>query len=58
MKELKTHKQQSGHIVTCPKCGFSFDITYGRAFACSSCPSSVQCSYAKCPKCGHEFPIA
>jgi len=44
-------------IVRCPKCGFAFDISYGRAFACSGCPSTVQCGYAKCPKCGNEFPL-
>ncbi|MBS7638091.1 hypothetical protein KEJ49_04285 [Candidatus Bathyarchaeota archaeon] len=44
-------------IVRCPNCGFAFDISYGRAFACSGCPSSLQCEYAKCPKCGYEFPI-
>ncbi|MEM3536479.1 MAG: hypothetical protein QXF44_01750 [Candidatus Bathyarchaeia archaeon] len=48
-------KTQSKHVVSCPKCGFSFDITYGRAFACSGCASSVHCEMAKCPKCGHEF---
>lgn len=42
-------------IVRCPKCGFVFDITYGRAFACSGCESAVHCSGAKCPKCGEEF---
>ncbi|MGC9345549.1 MAG: hypothetical protein ACP5ER_01990 [Candidatus Bathyarchaeales archaeon] len=45
-------------IIRCPKCGFAFDITYGRALACSGCPSSVQCKMAKCPKCGHEFPLS
>ncbi|MCW3986067.1 MAG: hypothetical protein NWE91_06640 [Candidatus Bathyarchaeota archaeon] len=44
-------------LVRCPKCGFTFDISYGRAFACSGCPSVVQCSSAKCPKCKHEFPL-
>ncbi|MDH5437411.1 MAG: hypothetical protein OEX76_00745 [Candidatus Bathyarchaeota archaeon] len=44
-------------IVNCPKCGFTFDITYGRSFACSGCPSLVQCDMAKCPKCRHEFPL-
>lgn len=43
----------------CPKCGFEFDISYGRAFACSGCQSATMgsCGYAKCPKCGHEFPL-
>ncbi|MCJ7767737.1 hypothetical protein MUP79_05065 [Candidatus Bathyarchaeota archaeon] len=44
------------HIVQCPECGFRFDIAYGRAFACTDCPSNVQCNAAKCPKCGNEFP--
>ncbi|MDH7477538.1 MAG: hypothetical protein QHH17_04050 [Candidatus Bathyarchaeota archaeon] len=51
-------KTQSKSMVKCPKCGFAFNITYGRAFACSGCPSSVQCGMAKCPKCGHEFPLS
>lgn len=49
---------KSKHVVNCPKCRFAFDITYGRALACSGCPSSVQCGMAKCPKCGHEFPLS
>jgi hypothetical protein len=44
-------------IVRCPNCGFTFDISYGRAFACSGCPSLVQCDGVKCPKCSHEFPM-
>jgi len=44
-------------IIKCPKCGFTFDITYGRTFACGGCPSLVQCGMAKCPKCGNEFPL-
>ncbi|MCX8175931.1 MAG: hypothetical protein N3E48_01705 [Candidatus Bathyarchaeota archaeon] len=44
-------------LLTCPNCGFRFDVSYGRTFACGSCPSVVQCSMAKCPKCGHEFKI-
>ena len=43
-------------IVTCPRCGFRFDLSYARAIACSGCPSLVQCSLVKCPKCGYEFP--
>jgi len=43
-------------LVTCPRCGFRFDLSYARAFACSGCPSLVQCSMVKCPKCGYEFP--
>jgi len=45
------------HIIRCPKCHFTFDISYGRTFACGTCPSLVQCDMAKCPKCGHEFPL-
>jgi len=48
---------QRRNIVHCPKCGFTFDISYGRAFACSGCTSIVQCGMARCPKCGHEFPL-
>jgi len=44
-------------ILRCPRCGFEFDISYGRVFACAGCPSSVHCDMAKCPECGHEFPI-
>jgi len=43
-------------LLTCPKCGFVFDVTYGRSFACAGCPSVIHCDYAKCPQCGHEFP--
>ncbi|MCD6480093.1 hypothetical protein J7L65_04845 [Candidatus Bathyarchaeota archaeon] len=45
-------------LLTCPRCGFTFDISYGRAFACQGCPSSVSCSYMRCPKCGYEFPLS
>ncbi|MCD6542814.1 MAG: hypothetical protein J7K38_05810 [Thermoplasmata archaeon] len=46
-------------LLTCPKCGFRFSLSYGRAFACRGCPSSAieSCGFAKCPRCGHEFPI-
>jgi len=47
-------------IVRCPNCGFKFDITYARAFACKTCPVlsySPSCNYVKCPRCGHEFPL-
>jgi len=45
--------------VRCPKCGFIFDISYARTFACTGCPLSIlnDCSYIKCPKCGYEFSI-
>ena len=41
-----------GRAYRCPKCGFTFDVSYGRTFACGGCPSIVQCGMAKCPKCG------
>ncbi|MBS7250186.1 MAG: hypothetical protein Q6366_015500 [Candidatus Freyarchaeota archaeon] len=43
--------------VTCPKCGFTFNLSYSRTFACGSCPSAAlgDCGYIKCPKCKHEF---
>jgi hypothetical protein len=44
-------------ILVCPKCGFRFDVSYARAFACGGCPSVVSCAYVKCLKCGYEFPI-
>ena len=47
----------SRRLVRCPKCGFTFDISYGRAFACSGCPSLVHCNSVKCPKCKSEFPM-
>jgi len=48
---------QSKHVIKCPKCGFTFDISYGRAFACAGCQSVVQCGMARCPKCGNEFQL-
>ncbi|MEM4576611.1 MAG: hypothetical protein QW701_04000 [Candidatus Nezhaarchaeales archaeon] len=48
----------STKLVRCPKCGYEFDITYARTFACGGCPSAaVGCKYARCPSCGHEWPI-
>ncbi|HDN63195.1 hypothetical protein J7K52_02460 [Candidatus Bathyarchaeota archaeon] len=44
-------------IQSCPSCGFVFDVSYGRSFACSGCPSVLHCEYVKCPKCGFEFPV-
>ncbi|MCW3975844.1 MAG: hypothetical protein NWE86_06350 [Candidatus Bathyarchaeota archaeon] len=46
------------NILTCPKCGSRFDISYSRAFACSGCPSASlgNCGLIKCPNCSHEFP--
>ncbi|RLI12481.1 hypothetical protein DRO25_00050 [Candidatus Bathyarchaeota archaeon] len=55
--ETVKEKNQRKKILTCPKCGFKFDVSYARVFACSGCPSVVSCSYVKCPKCGYEFPI-
>jgi len=64
MKSFSTQTRREGsamagrkQIMQCPKCNFTFDISYGRTFACSGCPSVVQCGLAKCPKCGHEFPL-
>ncbi len=46
-------------LVTCPKCGSIFSISYSRAFSCGGCPSATfgSCGYVKCPKCGYEFPL-
>jgi len=45
-------------LISCPKCGYQFDISYARALACRGCPFSAigDCGYIKCPKCGYEFP--
>ncbi|MEM4587613.1 MAG: hypothetical protein QXP17_02715 [Candidatus Jordarchaeales archaeon] len=45
-------------LVSCPKCGFSFDVSYSRVFACSGCSSSAlgDCGFIRCPRCKHEFP--
>ncbi|MEM2146297.1 MAG: hypothetical protein QW279_13115 [Candidatus Jordarchaeaceae archaeon] len=50
-----SHKQR---VMTCPKCGFQFDILYARTVSCQDCArmlSSLSCEYIKCPKCGFEF---
>lgn len=41
----------------CPRCGYVFDISYSRAFACAGCPAATlgNCGYARCPRCGYEF---
>jgi len=46
-------------LLVCPNCGFQFEISYGRTFACGGCRYSVtgSCNMAKCPKCGYEFNI-
>ncbi len=51
-------KLGSGKMVTCPKCGFRFDVSYARTFACSGCTLAPfgSCGYIRCPKCGYEFP--
>lgn len=51
-------KMPSKNLVTCPRCGFTFDISYARITACKGCDFSVlgECGYIKCPKCGYEFP--
>jgi len=43
-------------ILKCPGCGFVFEVSYARAFACEGCPSAISCDYIRCPKCGEEFP--
>jgi len=45
-------------FVRCPGCGFTFEVSYSRAFSCGGCPSAISCDYVKCPRCGEEFPIA
>jgi endogenous inhibitor of DNA gyrase (YacG/DUF329 family) len=43
-------------LVKCPQCGFNFDKSYARAFACKGCDQSyLSCGMIKCPKCGREF---
>ncbi|MCD6535955.1 MAG: hypothetical protein J7K49_02855 [Thaumarchaeota archaeon] len=42
-------------IVRCPGCGFRFDVSYSRVFACGDCPMVISCNYVKCPRCGEEF---
>jgi len=44
-------------IVVCPHCGFKFDVSYARAFACAGCDSAAlgSCGLIKCPNCGKEF---
>ncbi|MBS7639132.1 MAG: hypothetical protein QW600_01790 [Candidatus Bathyarchaeia archaeon] len=47
--------------VTCPKCGFQFDILYARTISCQGCNrilSSLSCEYVKCPRCEFEFPLS
>ncbi len=48
-------------ILRCPRCGFRFDVSYARAYACIGCPvlaTRPTCDYVKCPRCGYEFPIS
>jgi len=45
-------------LVSCPKCGSKFSVSYSRAFACSGCyRASLGCTYVKCPNCGYEFMV-
>jgi len=47
-------------LITCPKCGFQFDVLYARAISCQGCPrlaSDLSCELVRCPKCDHEFPV-
>ncbi|OYT52594.1 hypothetical protein B6U66_01335 [Candidatus Bathyarchaeota archaeon ex4484_135] len=55
-KTRRSRRTGGKRLVTCPRCGFRFDLSYARTFACMGCPSLVQCSMVKCPRCGHEFP--
>jgi len=48
-------------LITCPRCGFQFDVLYARAVSCQGCSrmlTSLSCEYVKCPKCGFEFQIS
>jgi len=56
MKSIKFGR--SAGISKCPRCGFEFNITYARTFACRGCRYSVfgDCGYIKCPRCGFEYP--
>ncbi|RLF08001.1 MAG: hypothetical protein DRJ69_06600 [Thermoprotei archaeon] len=48
-----------GRLLTCPRCGFTFDVSYARTFACRGCPSSVSgCGYMRRPSCGYEWPFS
>lgn len=47
--------------LTCPKCGFEFDLIYARAVSCQSCPrliDEIHCDLVRCPKCDSEFPVS
>lgn len=45
-------------MIHCPRCGYEFNLMYGRAVACVGCSSVVKsCDKARCPKCDHSFPI-
>jgi len=49
---------ESSKTLKCPKCGFVFNIIYGRAIACSGCPrAATGCKLARCPQCDFEFPL-
>ncbi|MEM1620109.1 MAG: hypothetical protein QXU97_05405 [Fervidicoccaceae archaeon] len=43
--------------VTCPRCGFRFDVGYSRIVSCRTCSLATlgDCEYVRCPACGHEF---
>ncbi|MDY6985829.1 MAG: hypothetical protein SVE93_05445 [Candidatus Thermoplasmatota archaeon] len=43
-------------LVKCPACGFTFDKSYARAFACKGC-SYMSCNMTICPKCKREFEL-
>jgi uncharacterized C2H2 Zn-finger protein len=57
-EEIELKIRASTRIIRCPKCGYEFDLSYARTFACGGCPSSaIGCQYARCPRCGHEWPL-
>jgi hypothetical protein len=53
----KSILSRAKNIVVCPHCGFKFDVSYARAFACAGCNSAAlgSCGLIKCPNCGKEF---
>lgn len=56
LEEALSYKERS---LTCPKCGYEFDILYARAVSCQACRrliGELYCDMARCPQCDHEFP--
>ncbi|RLI05325.1 hypothetical protein DRO22_02880 [Candidatus Bathyarchaeota archaeon] len=57
MRDKMSYKQRS---ITCPKCGYQFDILYARAISCQGCQrlsSNLSCDMVRCPNCDYEFPV-